>query len=186
MVINVIWWTKELHTRYYYFIANLLATDIVSITVRSISQYLIMILYLLGLNSDSAQVILQSSIFPLFTLIHLITIMLPITIAIEQMIVIGYPYCHRSILTAKTVIGILVAILGVSVTFTAMITIIVSVDVVWPLALVKYDATVAPFAVLLRLTSTVFIIVANSFLFYKVYESNRKLKRMKGWEMKKR
>ena len=168
--------TKELHRRYYYFIANLLATDIVSITVRSILQYLIMILYLLGLNSDSAQVILQSSIFPLFTLIHLITIMLPTTIAIERMIVIGYPYLYRNILTTKTVIGILAAILGVSLTFTAMINVVVSVDVVWPLALVYYDATITPFAVFLQLTSTIFIIVANSFLYYKVYESNRKAK----------
>ena len=176
MVINVIGWTKELHTRYYYFIASLLGTDIVSITVRSISQCVIMILYLLGSNSDSAQVVLQASIFPLFTLIHLITIMLPITIAIERMIVIGYPYRHRSILTTRTVFGILAAVLGVSVTLTAMITIVVSVDVVWPLGLVYYDATVAPFVVFPRLTSAIFIIVANSFLFYKVYESNRKAK----------
>ena len=39
-----------------------------------------------------------------------------------------------------------------------------------------YDATVAPYVVFLRLTSTVFIIVVNSFLYYKVYESNRKAK----------
>ena len=58
MVINVIWWTTELYTKYYFFVTNLLVTDIVSITVRSISQYLIMILYLLGLYSDSAQVVL--------------------------------------------------------------------------------------------------------------------------------
>ena len=176
MVINVIWWTKELHTGYYFFVANLLATDIVSVTVRSISQYLIMILYLLGLDSNSTQVILQLSIFPLFTLLHLMTIILPVTIALERMIVIGFPYRHRSIMTTKTVIGILATMLGVSLTFTVMITIVVSVDVVWPLALVYYDATVAPFAVLLRLTSAVFIIFANSFLYYKVYESNRKAK----------
>ena len=176
MVINVIWWTKELHTRYYFFVTNLLATDIVSITVRSISQYLIMILYLLGLDSDSAQMVLQLSIFPLFTLIHLMTIILPVTVAIEHMIVIGLPYRHRSIMTTKTVIGILATMLGVSLTFTVMITIVVSIDVVWPLALVYYDATVAPFFVILRLTSTVFIIAANSFLYYKVYESNKRAK----------
>ena len=59
---------------------------------------------------------------------------------------------------------------------TVMIAIFVSVDVVWPLALVKYDATIAPFFVLPRITSTVFIVIANSFLYYKVYESNRKAK----------
>ena len=126
MVINVIWWTKELYTRYYFFVANLLATDIVSITVRSISQYPIMILYLLGLNSDSAQVVLQSfHCSP----IHLMTIILPVIVVIEHMIVIGFPYHHRSIMINETIIGILAAMLGVSLTFTVPIIIVVSVYV---------------------------------------------------------
>ena len=77
------------------------------------------------------------------------TIILPVTVAIERMIVIGFPYCHRSIMTTKTVIGILTAMLGISLTFTVMIIIVVSVDIVWPLALVYYDAIVGPFVVFL-------------------------------------
>ena len=54
IVINVIWKNREeLHTKYFVFVANLLATDIASIIVQSISQYLIMILYLVDINSNS-------------------------------------------------------------------------------------------------------------------------------------
>ena len=77
------------------------------------------------------------------------TIILPGIVAIERMIVIGFPYCHRSIMTTKTVIGILIAMLGISLTFTVMIIIVVSVDIVWPLALVYYGAIVGPFVVFL-------------------------------------
>ena len=77
------------------------------------------------------------------------TIILPVTVVIERMIVIGFPYHHRSIMTTKTVIGILAAMLGISLTFTVMIIIVMSVDIVWPLTLVYYDAIVGPFVVFL-------------------------------------
>ena len=77
------------------------------------------------------------------------TIILLVTVSIERMIVIGFPYCHRSIMTNETIIGILAAMLGISLTFTVMIIIVMSVDIVWPLALVYHDATVGPFVVFL-------------------------------------
>ena len=58
IVINVIWKTREFHTKYYFFVANLLTTDIIAIIVRSVVQYLIVIVYLFDLQSDSANVIL--------------------------------------------------------------------------------------------------------------------------------
>ena len=146
MVINVIQWTRVIYKILLLCCQLTCYTDIVSITVRSISQYLIMILYLLGLNSDSAQVVLPSfHCSP----IHLMTIILPVTVVIEHIIVIGFPYRHRSIMINETIIGILAAMLGISLIFTVPIIIVVSVYVVWPLALVYYDAIVAPFVVLL-------------------------------------
>ena len=176
MVINVIWWTKELHTKYYFFVVNLLVADIVSIMVRSIFHYLMMILYLLDLNSDSAKVVLQLSVLPLSVLSRLMTIILPITVAIERMIGIGFPYRHRSIMTTKRVIGILAAVFGLSLILTVVLTIVVSVYLVWPLALAYYDSTAIPFFVVPCLTTAVFVIVANAFLYYEVYKSNRKAK----------
>ena len=107
------------------------------------------------------------------------TIILPVTVVIERMTVIGFPYCHRSIMTTKTVIGILAAMLGISLTFTVMI-------VCW--------YSVAPSIVLwchcwsiccVCLTNICnIIIVANSFLYYKIYESNRKAKENEQLENK--
>ena len=47
MMINVIWQIRELHTKYYFFVANLLVTDATFVIVRSAMECLIIILYLL-------------------------------------------------------------------------------------------------------------------------------------------
>ena len=176
MVINVIWQIRELHTKYYFFVANLLATDVAFVIVRSAMECLIIILYLLGLNSDPATAIVQFLVFPVYMIFRLMNILLPITIAMERMIVIGFPYRHRSIMTKKTVIGILAAMWGVSLILAIMVTVIVPVDVVWPLATVNTHITAFPFFAVPRLTSAVCIIAANVFLYYQVTISNRKAK----------
>ena len=173
--INVIWKTRELHTKYYFFVANLLTTDIIAILVNSAIQYLIAILYLLDLRSDSANVILRFLVI-LIPAFNLMTILLPITLAIERIIVIGFPYRHRSIMTTKTVICILAVMWGLSLILTIIITIIVPVDIVWPFAAVNHHITVIPFFVSARLTSAAFTTAANVFLQYQVTVSNRKAK----------
>ena len=176
VVINVIRKTRELHTKYYFFVANLLATDICAVIVRSVMHYLMFILYLLDCYSDSASTMLRMLVCPIFILVHLTTILSPITVAVERIIVIGFPYRHRSILTTKTVIGLLAAIWGVSLILTIMVTIIVPATIVWPLAFVDFHPTIVPFFVIPRLTSAAFITAANVFLQYKVFVSNRKAK----------
>ena len=109
IVINVIWQIRELHTKYYFSVANLLATDVAFVIVRNAVDCLIIILYLLGLNSDPATAIMRVFIIPMMMLLRLMSILLPTTIALERMIVIGFPYHHRSIMTTKMVITILAA-----------------------------------------------------------------------------
>ena len=176
MVINVIWWTMELHTKYYFFVANLLATNIAAMLVQSILQYLIMIIYLLNAVSNSTAIAINWSVILLRTLLHLMTVMLPITLAAERMIVIGFPYRHRSIMTTKIVATILAAMWGLSTILAIIIIVVVPVDIVWPISAVDWDVTFLPFVYIPRLTSAVFIIVANAFLHYKVTASNRKAK----------
>ena len=89
IVINVIWKTRELHTKYYFLVANLLTTDITATPARSATQYLIVILYPLDLQSDSAIIILRYLVIPILVLFFLMTVLLPISLAIERMIVIG-------------------------------------------------------------------------------------------------
>ena len=174
IVINVIWQTRELHKKYFFFVANLLGTDIASITMQSIMQCLIMMIYLLGKNSNFAGTILKWSAIALHTVLHLMTVMLPITLAAERMIVIGFPYCHRSILTDKVVASTLAAMWGVSTILAIIITIVVPVNIVWPLGLVDWDVTIVPFFFFFRLVSTVLIVIANVFLKCKINISNRK------------
>ena len=174
VVINIIWCIRELHTKYYFFVANLLATNIVSIIVQGILQYLLMILYLFDMNSNLAGIALRRSVLLLVTILHLMTVMSPITLAAERMVVIGFPLRHRSIMTTKTVAVILAAMWGISTILTIIIIVIVPVDIIWPLALIDWDILYMPFIVTLRITSAVFIIAANVFLQYKVMISNRK------------
>ena len=139
-------------------------------------QYLIVILYLLDLQSDSVNTVMELLVFPLLVPFQFMTILLPITLAIERMIVIGFPYRHRSIMTKKTVFSILAVMWGISLILTIASAIIVPVNIVWPLALVDFDNIIAPLIALPRLMSAVFITVANVFLQYKVAVSNRKAK----------
>ena len=59
MVINVIGWTRELHTKYFFLIAHLLGADVAGIIVRMLRECLIIILYQLDLNSNSTTIILK-------------------------------------------------------------------------------------------------------------------------------
>ena len=147
MVINVIWWIKELHTKYYFFVTNLLVVDIDSAIFKGALKYLIMILYMFDLNSESAATVLQWLAIPVGPLTHFMTALLPISVAMERLIVIAFSYRHRSIVTTKTVISILAAMWGMSLILTRVITVIVPIDIVWPLGMVYFDSISIPFFV---------------------------------------
>ena len=123
MIINVIWWTKELHTKYIFLLAHFLATSVARVIVQSVLTYIIMILYLIDLNSNS--IILKWLVISLSLLLYLMVILLPTTLAVERMIVIAFPYHHKNIVTTKTV-ACMIAILWV---LTAILTIIIIIIV---------------------------------------------------------
>ena len=173
-IINVIWQTRELHTKYFFFVAQLLVTKATWIIFASALANLIIILYLLDLNSESAVIVLKWIAIVPFSLIYLMTLLLPITVAVERMVVIGFPFRHRSIMTAKTVIIMLAAMWGLSAILTTIIMITVPIDIVWPLGLTHYHQTVYPILVVPQLISIVCIVAANGFLKYKITLSNRK------------
>ena len=134
-VFNVIWYTRQLHTKYYFFIVNLLATNIATVIVKVIQEYVISILYLLDLNSNSMPTAVKWLTFAPFTILYFLSILLPITVALERMIVIAFPFHHRSIMTNKTVAGILAAMWVTSIILTMISIITVPFDIVWPLAM---------------------------------------------------
>ena len=143
-VINVIWQTRELHTNYFFFIAQLIATKATWIIVASVQAYLIIVLYLLDLNSDSADIALKWTSSIPFILLYLMAILLPITVAIERMIVIAFPFHHRSIITTKTVAIMLAAMWGLSTILTIIIMITVPRDIVWPLGIMLFHQKIYP------------------------------------------
>lgn len=174
MVINVIRKTKELHTKYYFFVANLLGTSVANITVQGILQYLIMILYLSDKNCKSASVVLSWSLILLHLILQLTTALLPITLAVERMVVIGFPYRHRSVMTTKMAAGILALIWGLSAILAITVIIIEPINIVWPLALINWRNLLYSLAMIPRLTSAAFVAAANIFLHYRIALSTRK------------
>ena len=176
MVINVIQLTRELHTKYFFLVAHLLGTDVAGIVVRLLRQCLIILLYQLGLNSVSTTIILKwLVILPSLTL-YFTAIILPITLATERMIAIAFPYRHRSIMTNKTVAGMLAAMWGTAAILSTVITATESISIDWPQALILYHHKSVPFFAVPRLALIVSILVVNVFLQYKIAISNRKVK----------
>ena len=175
-IINAIWQTRKLHTKYFFFVAHLLAIHVTWITVTGIMIYLIITLYLLDLNSDSAVTALKWLAIAPSMLLYFMSVLSPIPVAIERMIVIAFPFRHRSILTTKTVVGMLAAMWGLSAILTIIIIITIPVDIFWPLGLIHSHQTVYAITGVFFLTSIICIVAANSFLQYKITISNRKAK----------
>ena len=102
------------------------------------------------------------------------TLLLPITVDVERMVVIGFPFHHRSIMTTKTVVIMLAVMWGLSAILTTIIMITVPIDIVWPLGLMHYHQKIYPILVVPQLISIICIVAANGFLKYKIALSNRK------------
>ena len=173
-IINVIWQTRELHTKYFFFVAQILATNITWVIMIRVLAYLIIILYLLDLNSDTAVIILKWLGIAPFILLRLMAELLPITVAVERMIVIAFPFRHRSIMTTKTVVSVLAAMWGLSAILAITIIITVPFNIVWPLGLINFHPTVYAIMGIPQLISIICIVAANSILQYKIMLSNRK------------
>ena len=173
-IFNVIWYTRELHTKYYFFVANLLATNMAAVIFAVILVYLISILYLLDLSSDTAVIMVKWLVVVPFVTLYIINILLPIPVALERMIIIAFPFHHRSIMMNKTVAGMMVAMWGASIILTIIIILTVPLDIVWPLAMQHWHVNIYVIVVAPRLLAVICIVAANSFLHYKTAISNRK------------
>ena len=133
-------------------------------------------LYQLGLNSDSTNVILKWLVVLPSTILYLVSILLPITLAIERMIVIAFPYRHRDIMTNKTVARMLAVMWGTAAILATIMIPTGLIDIDWPQALIYYHRRAFLFFIVPRAILIVTIIAANIFLQYKIIISNRKAK----------
>ena len=176
MIINVIWQTRSLHTKYFLFLAHLLAIDVAGALTTVIGGHLIMCLYLFDLNSGPVNAMTKwLFVFP-YNLLYLMSLLSLITLAVERTVAIAFPYHHRNLMTNKRAAGVLVAVWGVSTTLSMTIMVTVPYDIIWPLAVVRWGLAIIPLAFIAQITSVISILVANIFLQYKITISNRKAK----------
>ena len=173
-IINVIWQSRELHTKYFFFVAHLLAINVTNTIVGSATVYLIIILYLFDLNSDSAVAVLKWVAIAPFILLYLMNILSPIPVAIERMIIIAFPFRHRNIMTTKRVTSMLAAMWGISAIVIIIIMITVPFDVFWSIGMMHFHRIIFAILAFPRIISIICIVAANGFLQYKITISNRK------------
>ena len=173
-IINVIWQSRELHTKYFFFVAHLLATNVTNTIVGSVTVYLIIILYLFDLNSDFAVAVLKWVAIAPFILLYLMNILSPIPVAIERMVVIAFPFRHRNIMTSKRVTSMLAAMWGISAIVITIIMITVPFDTFWSIGMMHFHRIIFAILAFPRIISIICIVAANGFLQYKITISNRK------------
>ena len=99
---------------------------------------------------------------------------LPITVAVEHMVVIAFPFRQRSIITTKRVISGLATMWVLSAILTTITIITIPIDIVWPLGLIHFHSKVYAVVGVSQLIPIICIVAANSFLKYKITLSNRK------------
>ena len=132
IIVRIIKKTEALHTKYYCLVTNLLITDIAQAVFKFITENLIMITYLLGLNTNAVGEVLFWLVAPLTTTFLIITNLLFITLAVERVVVIGYPYRHRSIMTTRVVRGMVIATWVVSAIAAAIMIVFTPHHIMWP------------------------------------------------------
>jgi len=76
IVVRIIKKTEVLHTKYYGLVTNLLVTDIAQVFCKFVSEYLVMITYLLGLNTDTVGEVLFWLTVPTPTMLFIVTSLL--------------------------------------------------------------------------------------------------------------
>ena len=172
VIIHVIWKNEKLHTKYYFFVASLLVTDIAT-TGRYAYEIFSMILYLFGMTVAHNDIF-----FVILTIPRVATCYAFVFLAIDRVIGVGFPYRNRKIMTDRvvkiliTVAWFLAAVITFSIRFTS------SLLFAWPFG--NYIITPGPIGAALlvdpMLMSVIMIVVSNAFLYYSTVQSNIKLR----------
>ena len=174
LVIRVIAVEKELHTKYYFFLVNLLITDLFGLVGTNLVQFLALIIYVSGIHFQ-----LTCSFLHIFDTSSLASELLFVTLAIDRFVAIASPYHHRKIMTNKVVITTVAVVWGFAILITSILLFQVPYVHVYPFARC-YGLNHFPFIYLFKgfvmVFSTVLIVAINVYLYYQVLQSNRKLK----------
>ena len=173
LVIRVIAVEKELHTKYYFFVVNLLLTDFFGSLISNLVQIVALIIYISGTNIKLSCYFLETlSIFSVGSQL------LFITLGIDRYVAIAYPFHHRKIMTNKVVIGAIALVWGLAILITLVLVFQVPYEHVYPFAKC-YGLSGFPLIYLFKgfllVSSTALIIAINVYLYYKILQSNNRL-----------
>ena len=174
LVIRVIAVERKLHTKYYFFLVNLLVTDFFGVTIDNLVQFVALVLYVSG-----SSIKLSCVFFEISGMFSFAGQLLFITLGIDRFVAIASPYHHRKIMTNKVVATIVAAVWGLAILSTSVQLVHISYVYLPPFGKC-YGLSGFPFSRLLGtfmlVSSTVLIIAINLYLYYEILQSNKKLK----------
>ena len=174
LVIRVIAFERKLHTKYYFFLVNLLVTDFLGVLVNNVVQFVALVLYVSGSSIKLSCIFIE--IFGMFSFAGQL---LFITLGIDRFVAIASPYHHRKIMTKKVVVTIVAVVWGSAILITSVLLVQVPYVHLYPFARCS-GLSGFPLIYLFKgsvmASSTVLIIAINLYLYYKILQSNKKLK----------
>lgn len=172
LVIRVIAVEKELHTKYYFFLVNLLITDFFGLVATNLVQFLALVIYVSGINFK-----LTCSFLHIFDTSSLASELLFVTLGIDRLVAITSPYHHRKIMTNKVAITTVAVVWGLAIMITSVLLFQVPYVHVYPFARC-YGLNHFPYIYLFKgfvmVFSTILIVAINVYLYYQVLQSNQK------------
>ena len=168
LVLRVIVREHSLHTKYYFLVGNLLATDYLA---QNLLQITGLVMHVAGF-----QVELSCTLIKLFETPGLASQLLFATLGIDRFIAIAYPYHHRKFMTNKLVGAVIAAVWVMAIAVTSIL--ISGVPFKYLPAFANcYSLNGFPLQYLIKafviVSSTVLIIAINVYLYYKILESNK-------------
>ena len=172
LVLRVIATEKELHTKYYFILVNLLVTDLFGVILENMITFTATGIYVLGIKTKISCIFMKS-----FDVPSSVGQLLFVALGIDRFIAIAYPYRHRKIMSTKTVCSMIIAIWAATISVNGILISATPFQYVQQLGRC-YPLSGFPFAFLLKafvnLTAVVGMIVINVYLYKKILESNKK------------
>ena len=174
LVLRVIAFHKQFHTKYYFILANLLITDLVGVILENAITFIATGIYILGIKINVNCIFMKSFDTPAS-----VGQLLFVALGVDRFIAIAYPYQHRSLMSTKKVCSMIIAIWAISIGLNGILISAISFQYVHQLGRC-YPLTGFPSPYLIKasvnLIATVGIIVINVYLYKEVLKSNKKHK----------
>ena len=174
LVIRVIATEKELHTKYYFILINLLVTDLFGVILENMITFMATAVYVLGIKTKVNCILMKS-----FDVPSSVGQLLFVTLGVDRFIAIAYPYQHRKIMSTKTVCSMIIAIWATTIGVNGILISATPFQYVHQLGRC-YPLSGFPLAFLLKalvnLTAVAGMIAINVYLYKEILESNKKHK----------